>query len=258
MDESIAVGVPGIRIADVQFDPARHNVEAINHLSLHEMMIGLPQVTEVMPYRPVDMNVVLHQDPREKRMNKYVQPIRSYKRLLALQLQDAIAETRQVTDTANLFVVGDSSELSEVGYSAQVLDGTEHPEAAAEAVADICRRGLTFVVSNFDQLPLQSHNWFNGSRTVAVKANHEFELEIPAKVGAWPMGGLWEVDTHNKKHLRATNEDIARRQTVIAQQLGSLGLQTAHVTYRNSSTERMNIADADAQIASSIREIGVV
>jgi hypothetical protein len=255
LDEGVAVGVPGIQIGEEPFDQSRHLPEHINPISTQEMMTGLPHVTMVMPYRPLDMNVVLHQDPRERTMNRYVQPVRSYKRILAQELQAAISDARHVTDTSNLYVVGDARQLNGLSAEAQVLAGTEEPEAAANAVADICRQGLTFIISNFDRLPLENVANFAGKNAVAVKANHEFELSIPAKVGGWPMDSGLEVNTNKSKELIPANEAIAQRNNEIEEMLGSLGLTTAQVTYVNQASQSGNLRDADRQLASAIRAI---
>jgi hypothetical protein len=251
-----AVGTAGFVVGEVPFDPSRHLASDIDPMSMGEWTMGMPQVTQVMPYRPINMNIVLHRDPTEQNLPHYLQPIRAHKNELARGLQTAIDESKQRTDKANTYLVGDTTDAFELGFDVHPVRGTESPEKAAEAIAGLCLNGLTIVISDFNNLPLKRGNKTNFARTIGVKANHGLELKIPANVGRLSVGGLHEVDTNKPKKLAEANTRLAAHHAGVCRNLGGLGIAVAQVAYDNQQNAGFNAREADRQIATAVRIAG--
>lgn len=250
----VAVGVQGVEVGETPFNASHHTIDAINPLSIMESATDMPHVTQVMPYRPIELNVVVHQSPDDRLMPKYLQPIRSHKRQLANGIREAISESQQVMDRTNLYVVGDASSLDELNDGAEVIEGTEDHSIASQAIASICLRGLTFVISDFNTLKLDIPG-ANYRETVAIKANHAFELAFPANVGRITLGGLKEVNTRKPKELAKVNQGLLQKHTSIANSLSDAGLAVAKVVYNDALPMGTNFDAADASIAAAIRDI---
>jgi len=254
MGTDLAVGVPGIQVGEVPFDPARHPIAAIDPFSAMESMLDRPHVSEVMPYIPVDMNVILHRDPAERSLHSFLQPVRTHKQELAASLSAALMEAKQVSDGMHLYIVGDTDLPAPIEATSEAIVSTEDPQKAAETVAEICATGLSFVISDFNNLPLppDPHSY---EHTIGIKANHQLELEIPfIKRGPeWRLQGLQSVNTGNAKQVAAANEQLAHKHAGIEAHLGALGLVVARVVYSNHQTPLDNLLLSDKHIAQAVR-----
>lgn len=248
----VANGIDGVAIGEEQFDPSRHTADMIDPMSMGEAMFDVPHVAMVVPYRNEQMNVVLHQDPALRNLPSYLQPIREQKQKLAEDLVSSLESSKQVGDQVNLFVVGDSDVEVPRRVPATIIGETEQPEEAAQAVAGVCVRGLTFVISDFNALPIEKSMPSQFKNTVAIKVNHLLEKELPANVGRISMGGLKEVNTNKAKQLQAVNEGLRQKHEGIAVSLQDQGLAVAEVVY-GSPDQPHDSKTTDAQIARAIR-----
>jgi hypothetical protein len=254
MGDQIVVGQPGIKIGEIPFDPLMHEAEHIDPLSTMEMMTDMPYVAQVIPFRPLELNVVLHRDVRDRDLPDVVRPIGRQKFDLAVNLIEALNNSAPIGDTANMYVVGDTENVQE-SRDLTVVKGTETDKAASEAVAELCLQGLTFVVSNFESLKLPE-NKPAFAKTVAVKANHKLELAIPDNVGDWQMDGRKTVNTNNSKKLAKENEAITRKHQAVIDGLRRSGLIVATVAFDNQLSQGFDMAAADKSLAGSLKELG--
>ena len=249
---NVAVGMPGLPIGEVMFDPSRHPASAIDPFSMMESLTGTPHVTQVMPYRPTEMNVVLHQND-ETVTADWLKPVHEHKRALAHGLVEALEESKQIPDRTNYYVVGAASNKEVLPNGAEIIGGTDSPEAAAQAVAEICLRGLTFVISDFENLPLGAVTSALYPRAIAIKANHQVELQIPANAGLLQLDGLGAVETWKVHKLQKKNKQLRHKHTQLEQGLGNAGLYVAQAVYSPQRTVGTNVQAADNSIARAIR-----
>jgi hypothetical protein len=260
LGEQLSVGDLGVKVGEVPFDPSLHEPSDIDRMSMMGRVRGRPYVAQIVPFRPEEANVVLHNDPADQAWSGYLAPMWDYKRGLAVSLSDAISDAKQMGDTGTVYVVGDTTRQTGLRH-ADYVRNTETPEKAADAIADICRRGLTFVISDFEALPLDRAPAGYFGKTVAVKVNHKSELEIPANVGDYPLDGLEVVNTHNSKKLQAANDAIKRRHAELERRLGlkprlgGLGLAVAKVIYDEGFAPRMQVRATDKSIAGAVRKL---
>lgn len=252
MGDELAIGVPGIPIGEVAFDSSRHLAEAINPFSVGEMMTGMPHVTQVMPFRHLEMNVVLHQDPADRRLHRWLQPVREHKRWLARQLFSAIDDSKQMLDQTNLYVVGDSEDIDDLPGIADIRRNTESADNASKEIAQICLQGLTFVISDFNNLPL-GRLQAAYTQAIAVKVNHALELKIPANVGIFPLDGATDVDTRKAHKLKAANDGIQVKHSRIEDSLVESGFRLARAVYDPKSSVSDSLSATDENIAKAIR-----
>jgi hypothetical protein len=251
--EQITVGSTGMIVGETPLDPVKHSPSAISPISFNEMVLGIPYVQIEVPKRPVEYNVVLHRDVAERCLHPYLQPVREFKTALTSGIARAIIFAKQPSDRVNVFHVGDASEPLSGPWHSETVRDTDEPEAAAKAVEDICMSGLTFVISDFNRLPVNSGNRI--ARGIAVKANHGIELEIPANVGEISVEGADSVRTWKPKELARANAVLTDMHTTIRQNLGSAGLQVVQLALNNQIEMPYNVRNADTEIASAIRAL---
>jgi hypothetical protein len=254
--EKIAVGVPGVPVGHSMYDPNLHPGEAIDPSAAMEWATGLPHVTVRVPFRPEHINLVVHTDPAERLLPSYLQPVRKQKLELAQGLFKALSVTKMPTDKINYVVLGDPVSAEELEAESVYVPESESPEIAAKAVAELCVRGLTFVISDFNKLPLGQNNQIF-QRTLAIKTNHKLELELPhtkrkvdLSVGSGRSIKLWK-----KNEVDKANQSLAIKHRGLRAFLGSLGMEVAQVAHDNHQNVADNVTSADEAIASAVRNI---
>lgn len=227
MASHVVVGNQGTFIGETLFDPSRHPTSAINLLSPMGMMTGLPYAKEVIPQKHLEMNVIIHDDSADRAQPSWAATLPAYKQQLASSIHEAIVASKQVSDQANVYLVGNPRFPERYGSDVRHVTGTEKPQAAAEKVAELSgRAALTFLLGDFTSLPLDQVEG-NFRRTVAVKANHPLEMRIPAKRGVIPLGGDREVDTYNRRQLKQVNAELLQEHQTIVSRLGKAGVLLA-------------------------------
>jgi len=247
----------GVFAGEEPFDPNKHPVSAIDPMSFGEVVFGVPFVSQVVPYRPVDISVVLHQDPRLRVLPDYLQGIREYKRELATKLFKSIFESKQMSDTLRLFIIGDTEGVTvDVPGEVKAVEDTKEPEAAANTIGTICNNGLAIVISDFSDLPLEKLQGVNFNNTIAIKSNYELELALPANVGRLPAGVDGEVVNTNKpKELAKFNEGLVVLHDGIVNRLESAGITVARVIFERLLSSGFELRKTDEQIADAVHHV---
>ena len=249
----VAIGVPGVTVGEVPFNPSMHSVSAINPMSLNEWSTDQYHVKQVVPFKSLEMNVILHRDPADRQMPQWLESARQYKHYLASSLADAVFDAKQVGDEANYYIIGDTQDREENNWNVEYISGTEDPVEAARTIEDICLRGLTFIVSDFNRLPLEHNAGMN--RSLAIKSNHPYEIEVPKAKFALPLGGDRELRTWKSKELKQYNDDLEEKNLAIEQRLLDLGLRVSHDSHQGLNSDGYNMSSVDAVLASQLRSI---
>jgi hypothetical protein len=253
-NEDVSIGTTGMIVGEMPFDPNRHDPSSINPMSFNEMVMGVPHVQMEIPRRPIEYNVVLHRDPEERDLPDYLQPVREYKDNLASGVALAVHEAKQRSDKVNIYVVGDTDLLPSDHWDTEVIEGTEAGVDAARAVEEICMRGLTFVISDFNRLPLENKSAAL-TKSIAIKANHAIELALPANRGYLAVEGANGVKTWKSKDLARANTGLDEHHAGIRGHLGTIGMEVVQIACDNELDAQQNIVQADAQIANSVRAL---
>jgi hypothetical protein len=172
-------------VSERPFDIHSDDITQIDPLSLasrmtHGRELYVPIRT---PERSLPVNIVAHSDPLERHDP---QEILLGRKILTRELQNSLEDALPQDDRINFFVVG-QRDPHLVEPWVDYLEGTEEPLAAAHAVADLCRDGLTIVISTFKNLPLEQAQK-HPRAAVAVKVNHQWDLQLQPDTGTHDTG----------------------------------------------------------------------
>lgn len=244
-------GVDGIALGEVQFDPYLHDAYDIKPISLTELLTGQPQVDVVRPNFPVHINVVT--DYTDKGDND---PIARSKRNVAHTVTKYLEEAlSSVADRLDTYAVG-----SGMSHGSAILDAEElaqedaSEEEKAEAVASLCMRGLTVVISDFAGLPLYGTNG-DFSETVGIKLNHLLERNVPANMGVIAISGGVEVNTNKPKKLAPVNNLLEHNHQEAISRLKDAGLSMASLVARADKIGGFDQTQSDKEISLAIKAL---
>ena len=253
--EDIRTGVIGRDIAETDFDPAIHDPSDIDPLSIWEDITGAQQVQQTIPDRPLSLNLITH--VRQQQAADYFD-IQGSKRHLAGELRQALTRSLPgMTDMIMDYEVGDVSNL-ETASHAEVIDTQGDSVKEAKLIAEICQNGLSIVISDFLNLPLTERSSERFPATVAIKANHPFDLSLPADCGKIPLGkNGGEVNTGNRRELQSVNNDmrISHEQTIARLQKAGIAVAQIIFNRRDFPILGFDLDAADMQIASALAQI---
>jgi len=244
-----SVGVPGRLLAEIPYNPAQHLPTHINPLSVMGQATDQLYVREVLPRLPLSMRVITQHS-----RNKTDSVIDNHKLYLAERLKDAISEAvPHTSDKVFAYHVGNSGEVVS-DYDTDFIEVGDDSEAAI-AVADLCRDGLAFVISDFSHLPL--HEVENGhfEATVGIKVNHPSDLGFLPD-GVYALGGEAEADTRTVKGQNDANVMLANYDNLLKTRMKQAGLVMAQVVldHRYAQASGFDISAADESIAQAIRQ----
>jgi hypothetical protein len=253
----IVVGQPGINVGETMFDPTLYDSSAINPLAITPMLLGtdMPYADLRVPYAPVELNVVVEDNSGSRMKHEWIEPIVECKRTIGTELVRLIEDAKQPADSVKLHVVGAPSDLSAYGRHDVTVIETNTSEESTRAVAEICRKGISFIISNFERLPLDEMKDINFRNIVGIKVNHPLEIAYPANTGVWTLSGLKEVNTNNPKKLDEINEKLMAKHLDIVRRLGSKSVRMAKVVYDDSYRSGLNVAEIDRELSSAVLEL---
>ena len=247
--EEFKVGGVGRDVGEVMFDPAKHDAAAINPLSIWESVLGEPHVRVAIPERPLHINVIAHH--RSTGKSDFYQ-MNAARQRLAGELSNAISESLPgITDRSWSYAIGEAAGET-ADSDVEVIGTNGDPVLEAKTIAELCRDGLTFVISDFLALPLDAADY---QTTVAVKANHSYDLELPAGYGRLPTnveGG--EVNTENPKELARVNRAQQEQHDQTVARLEAAGIAVAQVLFnwKDQPLNGFDVEAADQSIAGAI------
>ncbi len=249
----IVVGQPGINVGETRFDPTLHEVGAVNPIALTPMMLDtdMPYVNLRIPYRPVELNVVIDDNSGLEIKHEWIKPLAKYRAKIGAELVSSIEDSKQPDDSVKLFVVGNPSEASIYDRTAKIVETKTADESAAVA-AEICSKGISIVISNFENFPIDQKEDIDFRQIVGVKANHPRDIVYLPNTGTWTLGGLKEVNTDNQKDLRKVNEKLLAKHNGIIQKLGSKGMHLAKVVYDERFKDGIDIPYVDKELSKAI------
>ncbi len=241
-------GMPGMVISELEYDPALHEPQHIAHFSLMEMVTGTPHVQLVLPEQPLDVKVITHHEAGRDHPE-----FARLKLFLGRQLKHAIEEAMPgATDRVHAYHIGDKKDG--LDWDVKYIPASAESLQTAKTVADLCMDGLTFVISDFNHLPLQDVGGASYPATIAVKANHMSDLAIP-KGRVFRLGGRREV-SRDEDSLKMNAKLMAYHQR-IEQGLESVGIKVAPVVLsaKDVKTTGFDVSATDATIANAARRV---
>lgn len=245
--EQIRVFPNGLPFTDIDFNPAVHDPHDINPLSAFADVYDWPQVTEVLPEHPLDIHVLIDNEPAggDERLALA-------KRWLGRALVQASDNTLSPSDRLHVYIAGDSAQ-ADLDSRTTVLEAGRKEDKLKEVAQD----GLSLVVGDFNRFDLAALRPADMEQTVAIKVNHTYDLAIPEKCGVWDLPWGQMVDTHNKKQLAAANVDLAQYHAEKEQALRQAGMTVARVVFNSGHRQMygLEITAADQQIAAALQEI---
>ena len=245
-EQVIRTGVAGLPLGDTQFDPTRHQLSDVNHLAPLSAATGDMYVREVLPRRPISVNVVL--DVRTGREHPVItnQKQRA-QQMIAHGLVEALPG---ITDHAATYVLSDGTTRNQIDFDGENVP-VHDDEDAGRKVEDIALSGLTFVVSDFKQLRLQRID----GQMIAIKANHPLERSIPRNIGFVSLGGAVELDTHDRRQLERVNTALWHRHLDIIDDIKKTGAKAVSVKAEPKSEHGFYVQHTDHRIAAVVHEM---
>lgn len=262
LGEELAVGEPGIPVSETPLDPSRHPVSAADPNALMATLEG-PKgrlwVTEVIPFRKLPMNVIIHNDvtaERMRRMPQYVRPILDRQLILADSLRAALDDCAQFGDEINTVVIGADNpykDRRDIRFE-RARTNARFADKASQIAAD----GLSFVISTFHDVPLRKLKVVaKESPIIAVKANHHMHIALPANCGELPVDDGRMIDTDDPKELGRYNAAVAANHEDLERTLikRRSGMALAKVVYDPKLKYGYDVAAADKSLAAAVRSL---
>ena len=251
----IKTGVSGVKIGESEYDPTKHTPLDIDPMSTMSMITGMPYVRQVIPNRPIEANVILHNSKAGSRSDIF-----EIKSKLASTLIGEISRAMPaIRDRVNCYVIGDDLELSQelLRLGANAIKGTEDPVVAATKTADLCMNGLAFILSDFERLPLEEVDHVF-SRTVGIKVNHKYDINIDdlrGRKAVLGVGGSREIRLWKDKDVDSFNEGLEVHDEAIVERLKRIGISVARVISDQNEINGFSVKGADSQIARAINRL---
>lgn len=252
---------PGLMIGEVPYDPVRHlptdilpfsiMAEALNDDAMPEDEDEQLYVGLVLPQQPLDISVILHQEPVDDHPG-----IIAAKHKLAQNIFGSISESLPgMTDRLHTYIIGEGERLA---YDTEVIAPGNTSSETATTVSKLCMSGLAFVVSDFRDLPLHNSTPQHFPSTVAVKVNHPYEIgNIPPNRGVLSLSGKRELNTDKPKMLAAYNADKQAQHQVRIERLQQVGIAVAQVALEYGKAQGLgfDVAVADRAITSALQTV---
>jgi len=247
-------GMQGRNIAEVPFDPVRHSPLAINPFSVWEQVLGVPHVKVNIPGRPLNANVVIHQPASEGLDHTY--RYGEHRRWLARKLGTAIIDSMPgITDRTWVYSIGEAAD-EVTDPDTEVITTNGDPQEESDRIAEICKSGLTFVVSGFLRLPLHEQDKATFPSTVGVKANVLTDRGIvPSGLVVRSGVKAGEVNTANSDDVQENSELLEQQHTRVVKRLKGTGIAVASVVLARKVAYGFEAAVADAAIARAVRQV---
>lgn len=243
----------GTHLGEVPFIPGKHQFKDINPFSLAEEATGIPHVLMVLPKRALNIQIIEDKtgsddDPR----------IVDVKQRLAGILHESIVDSKPgMTDRVRHYAIIDpTSEIaSSLDYDTELIDSTTDREVVSKTVADICLNGLTFIISDFNRLNFDNLPKSAFEKTIAIKANHPAEIEIPQALVSLGLGRGREADLRKPKELTRLNASLKNYNQSVVNRLEKAGMAVAQVVFDSSSRDGFDMFYTDNAIAAAIKQI---
>jgi len=241
----LKVGAQGLAVGEAPFDPTIHDPESIDPLATWGLVTEEPYVSIVEPQYSFDINVVVDNSPSNDDPG-----IIATRRLLGRQLLRAVDESSVQTDHLHAYIIG-SPEGLPYDYRTEFIK----PDPGVKKLGEIGASGLTFVISDFNELALEQLDPRDMTTTVGIKVNHPFELSLPAGKGKWARGdGKPATNTNRPGPLQARNTELRQLHERTVQRMQRAGMTVAHVLFDESkvATLGIDIPQADRAITSAL------
>lgn len=266
--DEIKVGGQGVYVGDRPFDPERDNPLAINPFSIWESVTGEQHVSLHIPERPLHISVVTH-DRQQSAADKL--GIIPAKQRIAHVVTEALYDSLPgMTDRIYNYSVGEAAG-TRGDEDVEVVDTNGDQLVDAQKIADICKYGLTIVISDFLKLPLEQTIDKNDT-CIAIKANHKFDVALPPNVGILPSGYRGgEINTDGPSKGRrlvekitnqAPKDDFAEVNQLMSEahlatiaRLLNAGIAVAHFILQPNTRMGFDAAVADQEIARAIESL---
>jgi hypothetical protein len=165
-----------------------------------------------------------------------------------------------MTDRVHVYEVGEAADEVSNKLTAIKTDG--EPLTDAKTIAGLCKDGLTVVISDFLDLPLENEAATTKLKankypaTVAVKANHAFDIALPAGIGRQQTGYKGtEINTNKPSELQAMNHILSEQHETTITRLENVGIAAAHIVLQPNTEFGFELVEADQQIAAALKSL---
>jgi len=239
----------GRMLGYVPFNPIRHLPTDITPFSPMAVALGHDEVRKIQPTRPLNANIVLDFQAKNELPGVTKAKVDLAKDLRQT-LDDALTNPH---DRLQVYTLGRLGTYAGIQNYAEPLTSDTRPEAAREALESLASRDFTVVVSDFEWLSPAQDTENTLRNAVAIKVNHRFERELPAKIGMFSLGGWAEVNTDKRRELAAANRDLAAHHDQVVAGLEAAGASVASVVFDPRLSQGFDVLATDQAIAQAVK-----
>ncbi len=243
--DHVRAGADGLVIGETELNYALHDPGDVMHDSIMAEVTGLDYVPITIPQHPVHVNMVV-----DRNVDRGDSPEIAEAKTWAIdRVQAEIRDSRpDGNDTVSLFYI-DGEGLF------RPTEG-EEPITSPEDLLEICGRGLTFVVSDFNRLGSAAFTGQTLDRpVVGVRVNHAAELGVPPGKGTIDVGGGAELNTDNPEQLAAFNDALAEYHSGVDAELARAGLLVARIAVQPWVPGGLDMPQVDEAIAAQVKRL---
>jgi hypothetical protein len=229
----------------VEFDPAIHDPDQIDHFSFEGLTMDEDQVRIIDRELPLYMNLALDETSRS-----------GYSRLTSAKQKVA----RHLAQELKGIMEHDQDDA----YSVSFQDEASRPSKSRliDQVTAVAGRqqipGKMSVITETDPaLPIflgdfSRQNFSSLDGALAVKINHILERRVPANAGLIGLGGGYELDTNNDRHLAAYNRVLEAKHLRTVSALQEVGAQVVAVVADPRREYGFDVNSTDQAIAQGV------
>lgn len=250
-------GSSGVHAGEVAYEPGVHDPQDIDQYSMMGIALNIPQVAISRERGALVVKMII-----DRASGQDDPAISQGRNSLVESLRDSIDRSKALrTDKVITYLIDDASEYDPRRNPRQgttrIIDSSQGGDYVSNTVADVCRGGLTFIISNFEGLSLKSESETHFKRTIAIKANVPGELEFPPGVEILVGEGEdaeW-LNTSKPKKLARYNAGLNKHHEKISASIELAGIALARTVIGLDSKFGFDVISTDAEIAAAIKQV---
>jgi hypothetical protein len=249
LERNISTSIGNVVLGEVQFDPHIHDPSDIDHMSMMGIATGELYVPEVLPQKPLNMNVIIDATTREDHPS-----LIKVKRDIAHQIYSAIDDAT-IGMSDRVFATELTSRPQKSSNPDFEIVVARNNKALQKFLGMTAINQLAIVISDFKNFDRRHSSEAGKSPMVAVKVNHPAERRIPYDVGILSLGGYEEINTNKHRRVDAKNAELEAQHREIVEELEAIGAEVAEVITKPFSATGYEVAEVDAAIATAISNL---
>ncbi|MGI9028279.1 MAG: hypothetical protein ACR2FM_05585 [Candidatus Saccharimonadales bacterium] len=231
-----------IELGAEPFDPNVHDMTDIDQTLIEGLMTDRPHVPVGLASRPLKVSLIQDKMTRQEHSLIGKQKI-GLSDMLAQSIELALPNTDPVTGTIVTDQIVDRHDLRHIAKANNRPDGVKQIEWLAVS-------GLSVVISDFQNMEFAPGSLRD---VIAIKLNHLIERTVPRNIGMLALGGGVELNTANRREVKAYNKLLDREHEKVMSALQAAGARVVPVAIDGRiKPHSFNVSAADSLLAKAI------